>query len=310
METDKKEGFEFIDLMSRKWKVIVIALLVSVIGATIVTATFSKEYYSYGIVFPANTNSVEASIDNPNVGYDLEADRLMQILQSDLVFDSVLSHFELDVYYGYDRSKKEWRDELREEYVRDVTFTRTQFMSIVIGAQTTDSKLSKDIVNYIIDLVDILRDRFYKRNLQSAYDVLKKELHNQELTVDSLEKKVSLLRSQTDVELMLMPNSQYVIQTKSNRVDAKITTSLERTMNRYVYEQFRFNELSERFEKAKSQYERPVTYIYVVDRAKESFKKVYPSYTLNILLASVLTVLFTVFYLMFSDRIRLLRAKN
>jgi capsular polysaccharide biosynthesis protein len=308
-QKEETEGLEFLELLIKKWKTIVLAVIIAAAGSAIVTAFLNKEYYAYGIVFPASNNSVEASAENPNVGYDFDADRLLQLLFSEQVFDSVVNKFDLDKYYGYNKSNQDWRDEVKESYSQNITFTRTQYMSVVIGAQTREPELSRDIVNYILDLVNRLRNRVFKINQLQALESLELETENQKKVVDSLEKEVALLRSKTDVELLIMPNSQYVIQSKTNKESAAITTELERAMNQYIYEQFRYNDVNGRYEKTKALYDRPLTRVFVVDRATASYKKVFPSYTMNISLAAVFTLIFTIIYLVLSRRINGLRSK-
>jgi uncharacterized protein involved in exopolysaccharide biosynthesis len=300
---------DFIGFLANRWKLISAIVLLSLLVMFFVTFSLSKQYASYGIVFPANNNSVESIVENPTVGYDLEADRLMQLLQSNEVFDSVVAKFNLINYYGIDKAAPDWRDELREDFVDDVTFVRTQYMSIVITAQTTDPQLSADIVNYIISLSDGIRDRFYKRNLYAAYKSIEKEYFGKKAYVDSLERQLAALRSKTSVDFIVMPNSQYVIQAKSNPGNAQSSTELERVTNLYIFEQFRLNEIAARYEKSKNQYERPVTLIFIVDRAKPSYKKVFPSYTVNLSLAGVLSFAFSIFFLMLSDRMKEARKK-
>lgn len=300
----KPEGMDFIGFLYGKRKTISGIVLAALVAAFVGTFFMQKQYASHGIVFPTNSNSVESIIDNPTVGYDLEADRLVQLFQSNEIFDSVSARFNLAKYYGIDKSAPDARDRMHERYVNDVNFTRTQYMSIEISAQTTDPQLSSDIVNYIIHLADGIRDRLYKKNIFIAYKALEKEYTIKKQYVDSLEMKLTDLRSKTSVDLIVMPNSQYVIQAKSKPGESASSTQLERVTNTYIFEQFRLNEIAARYEKAKTQYERPVTLIFVVDRAKPSYKKVSPSYMINLSVAAVLSLVFSVFYLLLAERIR------
>ncbi|HEU4717860.1 MAG TPA: hypothetical protein VFU15_08495 [Bacteroidia bacterium] len=173
-ELKNEEGNEFLEFFSRKGKRIGIVVLVALIAATALTFILPKEYRSQGIVFPANNNSVESIVDNPTVGYDLEADRLMQLLQSDAMFDSVQRHFHLADYFELDTAEPDWRDVLHLDYLKIVKFERTQYMSIVISAQTKKPELSAAIVNFIIDISDGMRNNLYKRNQLAAYRSVEK----------------------------------------------------------------------------------------------------------------------------------------
>lgn len=308
-EDEKADSQELIRFLIGKWKQIAIICLIALAGTAVVTFFLDKKYVSYGIIFPSNNNSVESVIDNPTVGYDVEADRLLQMLLSDAVFDSVCNRFDLIKYYDIDTANNDWRDKLHEEYSEDVNFTRSQYMSIIITARTSSPQLSADIVNYIIDRCDGLRNRIFKQNMLTAYQSIEKEYVAKKQRVDTLEKEIATLRSQTNAEMVLMPNGQYVVGTGNTPEKSAINTKLERTMNLYVYEQHRLNDISGRYDKAKAQYERPVTLVFVLDRATPSYHKVSPSYSVNLAAAGITTLVFSIFYFMLAERLRGIRKK-
>lgn len=308
-EDEKADSQELIRFLIGKWKQIAIFCFVAILGTGIITFFLDKKYVSYGIIFPSNNNSVESVIDNPTVGYDVEADRLLQMLLSDAVFDSVSNRFDLVKYYEIDTTDSDWRDKLHENYSEDISFTRSQYMSIIISAKTSSPQLSADIVNYIIDRCDGLRNRLFKQNMLTAFNAIEKEYREKKNTVDTLEKQISVLRSQTNAEIVLMPNGQYVVGNGSTPEKSAINTKLERTMNLYVNEQHRLNDISGRYDKAKAQYERPVTLVFVLDRATPSYHKVSPSYTINLATAAITSLVFAIFYLMLAERFRNIRKK-
>lgn len=308
-EDEKADSQELIRFLFGKWKQIALVCFIALLGTAVVTFFLDKKYVSYGIIFPSNNNSVESVIDNPTVGYDVEADRLLQMLLSDAVFDSVTRRFDLVHYYEIDTADNDWRDKLHEEYSEDVSFTRSQYMSIIITARTSSPQLSADIVNYIIDRCDGLRNRIFKQNLYTAFKSIEKEFVEKKLYVDTLEKQIASLRSQTNAELVIMPNGQYVVLSNNTPDKSDINTRLERNMNLYVYEQHRLNDISGRYDKAKAQYERPVTLVFVLDRAVPSYHKVSPSYTVNLAMAGITSLIFTIFYLMLAERFRSMSRK-
>lgn len=308
-EDEKADGIELIRFLFARWKTIATACLIALIGIGIITFFTPKKYVSYGIIFPSNNNSVESVIDNPTVGYDIEADRLLQLLLSDAVFDSVSKRFDLVHYYEIDTSDNDWRDKLHEEFSDDINFTRSQYMSIIITAKTKSPQLSADIVNFIIDRCDGLRNRLFKQNIYTAYKAIEREYDAKKKYVDTLEKEVGKLRQETNAELVVLPNGQYAVNSKS--VDkSDVDTRLERLMNLFVYEQGRLNDISTRYEKAKTQYERPVTLVFVLDRAVPSYHKVSPSYTVNLAIAFFATLLFSSFYLLMAERFRKARLQK
>ena len=112
------------------WKhriTLVIAIIIGSVGAAGVTYFIKPEYRSTGIIFPTNSNKLESVMANPQFGFDLDADRLMQILESRQVQDAVVEKFNLEEYYELDTTEAEWRGELNLEFVKDITFFRSKF---------------------------------------------------------------------------------------------------------------------------------------------------------------------------------------
>ncbi|HLG02565.1 MAG TPA: Wzz/FepE/Etk N-terminal domain-containing protein [Bacteroidia bacterium] len=304
LKDENDDSVAILEFMGRRWKAITIIVVASLAAAAVITLCTPKQYLASAIVFPAHSNSVESVIENPTFGYDIEADRLVQMLQSDVVFDSICRHFRMVEYYDIDQNNPDWRDRLLLEYNEDVNFQRTQYMSIVISARTRNPELSADIVNYIIDISNEIRNRIYKQNILIAYQAIEKEYLAKRTLVDGMEKEIAILRSKATAELVVVPNSPFVIQAKGDRASSELNTQLERAMNMYIYEQSRLNDISARYEKAKAQYERPVTQVFVLDRAIPSYKKVSPSWIVNLSVAAGAALLFSIFFFLVMGRLK------
>jgi uncharacterized protein involved in exopolysaccharide biosynthesis len=71
-----------------------------------------------------------------------------------------------------------------------------------------------------------------------------------------------------------------------------VQTELERVINSYLYETKRLNDIAERLDKAKTQYDRPTTKIFVLQQAKPSYYKASPSFIVNISVSLACGLLF------------------
>src|SRR4051812_26625425 len=103
-ENEKADSLELFGFLFRKRKIIIGAVLSAMVLAIIGTFMIPKKYASYGIVFPVSNNNVESVIDSPTFGYDVEADRMLQLLESDELRDSVTQKFDLLTYYKINRN--------------------------------------------------------------------------------------------------------------------------------------------------------------------------------------------------------------
>ncbi len=309
-DDERTDGAEFFSFLYRKWKLIAGFLVISLVLCLVVTLCMPKRYVSQCVVFPAYNNNLESVIDNPIFGYDVEADRMLQLLASDEVRDSVTRKFNLLSYYGIDENAPDWRDQLREQFTKDIEFERTPYMSIIISAETEKPELSASIANYIIDLTDEIRNRIFKKNQLSAFHSIEKEYIEKKRVVDTLKVEMEKLRRESNVDLVAILNPQGLVQTSgSGGSKTSASTEFERTLNQYIFEQSRLNEIAARYEKARANSERPITQSYIVDRAKPSYKKVSPSLRLNLAVTAVASLAFSIVVLLMAEKFSKLRAQ-
>lgn len=301
------ESIDFLRFIYSKRKPILLTVSGALVLAIIVTFILPKRFSSSAIIFPVYNNNVESVIENPVFGYDVEADRLLQLLESDEVRDSVVAKFTLMNYYEIDKASPDWSDQLRQKFLNDVEFARTPYMSIVITVVTKQPELSAEMANYIIHLANGVRGRIFKQNEQAAFQQVEKELVAKQAVVDTLKKRINVLRGETHSDLVALVNMQGFVQTLGGEGNTGTNTELERLLNQYIFEQSRLNEIAGRYERAKAHYESPITQVYVVDRARVSYKKVSPSLLLNLVIAGFCSLIFSITFLLFYEKLRLIR---
>lgn len=287
-----------------------VLLLFTISGATIffvVSFFLPKLYKSTGIVYPPSSPSVESIIDNPNFGFDIEADRLIQILQSNAVRDSVTSRFKLTDYYELDMSDPEQADKLTKKFNQDVQFQRTGSMSILISARTKDPQMSADIVNYIISLANRVREKIYKQNIYLAYDNTKAEYEEHKNNSDSLQAILasSLQENNLNSLLLLASNSQLSIDldklSGSQKTSSpKIASHIIAFKN--VYERMR--EAEGRLLRLKKILRTPVPRLFVIDYALPRYKKISPSFLTNAVVGGLVALIMAFILLLFRNSVR------
>jgi len=272
------------------------------VASAIMTFFIPKEYSSTAIIFPPAHLSLDFNIDNPNFGYDVEADRLLQILQSKEIRDSVSNKFDLLNYYKLDKTTKDWLDRLNKRYKKDVIFERTQYMSIKVSAQTTDPEMSANMVNYILRIANVVREKIYKQNIVLAYNKVLQEYSGEKKITDSL-----LAILQTDFKnlnisslVLLAPNTQLSFnfeQVSNIKNNGKENLELGPAILQYRHHLEKYNDFEGRLKKTRKMLESPISEIYVVDRAEPSYRKVSPSFTINTLAAAFVGFLITALFL-------------
>lgn len=297
------DGAHVLRFLYRNRKTYLVVLVIAMILGILASMILKPLYNSFAIVFPVQNNSIESVVDNPSFGYDVEADRMLQTLYSEEVFDSCAAKFNLYHLMSVDPSLPESRDHLKQEFYNFVSFKRSQYVSIIISATTPDPQLSADLVNYIISLSDGIRNRMYKKNQYIVYQSLEKEYTGRRNNLDLMTDSVARLRGVTSVEVLTMMNNQIVLK-DNNSQNPKEQTSLERLLNNYLFEQSQVNQLYERYEHAKTQYERPATQVFVLQYAKPSYLKRSPDFLMNILITVLCSLVFLTGFILLRNKLK------
>lgn len=272
-------------------------LLYSIIGAVLgltLSLFIPKEYKSYGIVYPPSSTSIDNSIEFPNFGYDLEADRLIQILGSNGIRDSVNKKFDLAKHFLIKTENPEWLDNFTKLYYKHILFERSSSMSVIISARTKDPVLSAQLVNYIISTVENLRERIYKKNIISAFETAKSDYDFQKTKVDSAEAVLIEILKKNNLSSLLMLISDAQISIDIEKLQAIDFTGAQAGVGpqlilfKDMYDVLK--EYKSRYLKIKKSYDNPIPKLFVINYAEPNYKKTSPSYLLNCLLASLFSL--------------------
>jgi uncharacterized protein involved in exopolysaccharide biosynthesis len=274
----------------------------------LVTFFIPKQYKSTGIVFPPSTPALESSIENPNFGFDIEADRLIQILQSNAMRDSVAGKFDLLKYYDLDADDPERMDKFIKKFKKDIQFERSSSMSILITARTREPELSSKIVNYIIKTADAVREKIYKQNILVSYEHAKEEYKQQKKQTDSVQEYLlmTLKANHLNSLILLASNSQISIDMdklseaqKNNNISSDLGSNIIAFKNMNE----RLRESESRLIRIRKILETPIPGLFVIDYAQPSYTRVSPSFLMNTLVSGLFALCAALVILLFRNSI-------
>jgi len=311
LEKEKQESMDFIRVILKNWRLILIFVCVTCVTAFLVTLFIPKEYTSTAVVFPTETNAIEDVIRNPQFGYDVEADRLIQVLQSRSIRDSIIKIFNLTDYYHIDRTDPDWYDRLQKKYEQDITCTKTVFMSVVISVRTRSPEMSANIANKIISLVNIIREKLLKQNLFMALHALQKEYFTIKSDLDSLTNVVNDMTQTKSGMKQFIQNDRYIslIFDKTQFNDPETAKAFQLVISMYNLKLGWFYDTQSKLKNAELMSQRPLPSIYIIESAIPSYKKSYPRYSINLLLAFIGSFIFISFTLYFYHKIQFIRSQ-
>jgi uncharacterized protein involved in exopolysaccharide biosynthesis len=291
-EGDRFDTLKLLRFLYGHRRIILLASVLGFVVSVVITFFIPPKFFSAGIVYPTASNVSETVSENPQFGYEVHSDHLMQILESEVIRDSIVKRFNLVEYYELDTTRLDWRFKLDKHFVRDVQFFRSKYLSVVISARMRDPYLSAEIVNAIIDLVDGVRGNIFKANILTALTSLESEYATKNAYVNSLADSLATVQA------------AYL---KNENPQTEVALA---QLNRLLrYEQGQLLSIKHSLEKAQNANMRPIPSVYVIDRAVPHLRKISPSYRTNALIGTGGMFLFAILLLIFRERFRTLRSK-
>lgn len=273
----------------RNRKLLFLSLVTGGLLGVGVTFFIPKTYVSTAIVYPYSSHTKEDIIGNPQFGYELETEQLMQLLESKSMRDRTVKHFKLYKYYELDTNDASWESQLTLRYVNDVTFFRSKYLSVVVNAQMKDPKLSAAIANFQIDEVNKYREQIFEENRLKELNSAKHQLDVVTLRLNKLSDSIYAIK--TDKSELLY---NFMENLDNENYDAGIFVDdprLESIIQRYVINYRTHNHLMEVYKTKQLQYETPLPSVYAVDRAQPTYKKASPSFLINGLVSALVLMI-------------------
>lgn len=270
-------------------KFLILTFLIGAVLAVGVTFFIPKKFLSTAIVYPVNSHTKDDIVANPQFGYEIETEQLLQLLQSKNMRQRTIEKFDLISYYEMDTSKKDWSAKLELKYIKDVQFSRTQYLSIVINVTTESPELSANIANFQVKEVNAYRNTVFEKNRLQEFNSVKKDLEKCELKCELLKDSIYKIKGGKN-ELLF----NFIENLNNEDYDASEFVNdsrLEGLIEKYLFETKKLAELQSAFSKLEIQINKPIPEIYTIDQAVPSYKKVSPSYLVNSLIGGF-TLLF------------------
>lgn len=235
-------SFNLIDVIAvvqKRWKSILIFVIVSIL-ITIVTLFIVPKYYrSTTVVIPASPALADkARLFNSNIqnlysflGNSDDTETLMGIAKLDTIYYQLIDEFKLIDYYetkGDNQNIK--RKNTVALFKKDVEIIKTEFNQLKIVVWTKDNELSKNIANRMIGIIEETEQNMWKevyQNNQKKLDESIKDLEAQyqkisdSLSINTNVFKKEILESQRQSALEQI--KQY--QKSSNEIKLAIATT-------------------------------------------------------------------------------------
>lgn len=167
---DNQQSFNSNDIISLLWQkrktIIIISAIAFIVGIG-VSLLMPNYYMARSIVFPTRSNSVEFGSNSRNsvveFGDEADAERLLQVLISPEIRDSLIYKYDLYEHYEIDSAQSNPKFEFQKIYQNNVTFSRTRYNSINIDVFDKQPVIAMNMANDIVRLVDTVMNRMIRQ---------------------------------------------------------------------------------------------------------------------------------------------------
>ncbi|MDC0014977.1 Wzz/FepE/Etk N-terminal domain-containing protein [Flavobacteriales bacterium] len=294
-------------LFKNRIEILIVSVLCAILAVG-VTFFIPKKYTSSGIVFPTNSNSMKDVANSTFFGYEFQADRLIQMFQSQKMKETIVKRYDLINYYEIDTNSKNWRYSLSKNYNADISFKRTKFISVELSVTMKSPELACDIANTMMSYIDTIRKEILYENIYALQNDLSYKIAKNQPIVDSLlyllsnEKKMAKPNqlAQNIVSKLEENNKngnlglgdEIVINAAKNNYTFKTAKAI----NEYYHQLSILSNLKKELVQLKEKTSMPFPRIYRVQNAIADYKKTSPSFLVNLILGFLIGAIVTILF--------------
>lgn len=311
-----------LDLYQWRKPLIIFTFVASVLAAIISSPLIiTPQFKSTAVIYPTTTNSISQALlteHNPyrkdvlEFGEELEAERLLQILNSDEMQSRIIEEFNLFEHYEIDPLGKHAFTWMNLAFSEHFSFKRTELMSIEIEVLDENPELAADLCNRVVDLIDVVIKRVKRERAEQAVVILERRDNELNIHLSSIHDSLEVLRSHgvLDVSLQAERLTEYYAQSlsKGNTSGARAIKKEFNHLAQYGGAYFRlFEELElvqEQLEMIRLEKENirveldaELTNRFVINRAFAADKKSYPIRWLIVVMSGLAAFVMTLMLL-------------
>lgn len=300
--------------------------LVAAIVSSVVSLLVEEKFQSSVVMFATTQSSIgQQFFEETNSGDILsygeteDAERLLQLLNSNLVRGKIIKSHNLAEHYDIDVNKSGGKTLLQKEYNSNVSASLTRYGSIQVAVMDKDPQLAKEIANHLVQLTDSLANKLRNERAQLAFELAQQSYEKAVKEIQTAEDKLGELHSQgiynfeAQVEGLTI---QYGTAIANNNLKGARTIQndldrISKLANEYnelanflepAYEQLAI--LKKRFDLLKVDAETHLPSSLVVDMAEAADKKSYPVRWLIVVVSVFSSLAFTLIALLVLDSIK------
>ncbi len=317
--------------------ILIVSLLFSVVLSSIVSWFFMEEKFkSSAVIFPTTTNSVSGALFSDQYNYPYKKDilefgeeesteQLLQVLNSDMVRDSIVHIFDLYNHYEISQEDPYSKTWMNLAFNENVNFKKTPYNSIKIEVLDKDPKLAADIANKCLELVDFAIKRIKSDRSKKALFICEERKNDLEFLMNAVNDSLNIIRDKGviygEVQVERLTEQYAICIAQNNKRGAQLLKDELKTISKYLAEHnllFRRTvEIQEELNRVQnicdlididSEYE--LTNYFRINEAYPADKKSYPIRWLVVFCASFSMLMITIIFLRLFELLNIKKNDN
>lgn len=318
---------ELISFLWSKRKALLLITAIAFVGSIAVSLFMTPYYMSRAVVFPTKSNSVDFNSNSRNsvveFGDESDAERLLQVLISPEIRDSLTEKFDLYAHYEIDSTDAHAKFEFQKAYEGNIKFDRTRYNSINIDVYDTDPQMAADMANDIVRLVDTVMNRMIRQRavgpmwaVESEVSLIKQEMGDYSDKLKSLSDSGVVSKDErgnmyTDYLEALSAGKNDLATEIKRKIDATqaYATDYDTYSNLSEFFSLRYSNILDVNDQAHQYANTNIQQTIRHSMAEVPDKKAKPKRAIIVLFTTVSVFIFAIFVLLGIEKLKELRAK-
>ncbi len=316
-----------------KWrKPIIIVCTAAAIVSAAVSLLMKEKYKSMVTVYAEQQHSFGAQLlelvkteDILAYGEEEDAERLLQMINSDQVRNRIVEKYNLWDVYEIKREDRGANSLIAREYSDNVSAKLTKFGSVEVAVLDGDPQRAANMANDIAQFADSLSNRMRSERAMQAFLYAENSLNNLQTEVQVMEDSMKVLQEMgvySYIDQVAALTEQYGTALATGHPDraqlikdqmdflSKYGTAYNKLYMRLEESYEKLGVLKKRYDLMKIDVESNIPSMRIVDQASAADKKSYPIRWLIVAMSTASAFVFTVIFLLIWDNFRRLRLEG
>lgn len=310
-----------------------VVTIAAAISTAIVSMFIPDKFKSSVVLFPSTTHSISKALidvqgsskaDILEFGMEEDADQMIQILNSDEIRNRIIGKYDLMTHYRIKPDEKFAVTKLNKEFEENISFRRTEYMSVKIDVLDEDPQMAANIANDIAALLDSVKNRMQHERAKEGLKIVEQEYTELETYVNQMEdslRKIRLLGINDYESQSEVLNKEYA--TALAKGDSRAIKALEEKLKILSEYGGAYTSLKEGLElyreqlslmkiklkEARVDASQSISHKFVVNNAYPAERKTYPKRSLIVLSAALAAFLLSIFVIIGIENYRNYKAQ-